>query len=666
MFDKRHIQDFHDATNLEPHWGYVGRVLPCKNDPGSCEYLDQVYYGHDRSMTYTFVLWGVILGILILWAIGRLARKLVSSSRGADSQVSSEVGKSKSSFASRTAGAIGATSRKYLLRTTPARSIFGNVSRLQVLILAIISAYLIIFTFVGFQYRKWITPVKNSTEFNTRSTLGPWSDRIGALAYALTPFAVALGTRESILSLATGIPYQHFNFLHIWLGRIIFLQSLLHTIGWTIIEAKLYRPQPKTYVNFIKQQYMVFGCVAMAFVSFLFVFSFKPVIRLTGYEFFRKAHYVVAVLYLGACWGHWYQLACWMIASLAIYGLDRGIRLLRTVLIHFGKGDIGTFRFRPAQASVRVFEDAESSVVRLEFEHAHRAWSVGQHFHLCFPALTIWQSHPMTPASMPSANGTQKHVYIIRANKSETARLAALAQPTEAKSLPSTSVILTGPTGCKITPSTNSLVVAGGTGISFALPVFEQALAQAEATNRGAVHLVWTVRHASNLEWIADELTLLRARVARCAAAGSNIDARIKIYITREASNADFSTAKPASVEDSPIVETPASERDDIEFVTEKKDATISVTRSLTESMSQHYTVTQLGDHHPNLIAHSRILDDWSSTASAFGGDMRALASGPVGMGRDLRDGVAALNEPKLAWRGRGGCVGFYWDDRMG
>jgi Ferric reductase like transmembrane component len=84
--------------------------------------------------------------------------------------------------------------------------------------------------------------------------MGPWGDRIGALAYALTPFTVALSTRESILSLITGVPYQHFSFLHRWTGRIIYLQSVLHTLAWTVVEGKLYQPQPKVYQDFLKEQ----------------------------------------------------------------------------------------------------------------------------------------------------------------------------------------------------------------------------------------------------------------------------------------------------------------------------------------------------------------------------------------------------------------------------
>lgn len=175
--------------------------------------------------------------------------------------------------------------------------------------------------------------------YNTRTGLGGFSDRVGALAYALTPLTIALASRESILSLATGIPYQSFNFLHRWLGRVIFVQSFIHTLGWTLIEGRFYKPQPTTYTAFIKEKYIVWGIVAMILITFLYIFSLKSVIKRTGYEFFRKTHYVVAAVYIGACWAHWSHLACWMIASLGIWGIDRGLRLLRTLLIHVGYVD---------------------------------------------------------------------------------------------------------------------------------------------------------------------------------------------------------------------------------------------------------------------------------------------------------------------------------------
>lgn len=194
---------------------------------------------------------------------------------------------------------------------------------------------------VGIVYRKWVTTIAGSDKFNAKTGLGPWSDHVEFLAYALTPLTIGLSMRENLLSLVTGIPYQNFNFLHRWVGRVIYIQSALHTMGWPIVEAKLYQPQPKPegIQGFMAEIYIIFGVFAMLFITIIFAFNLPPIIRLTGYEVFRKVHYLTASLYIRACWGHWPKLACSMIPSLALFDLDRGIRLFRTMLIHFGKKD---------------------------------------------------------------------------------------------------------------------------------------------------------------------------------------------------------------------------------------------------------------------------------------------------------------------------------------
>ena len=398
----RHIQDFGDASTIEKHWGYADRVVPCTNDAGSCEYLDVVYRTADVSNIYSGILWATFLGILLIWGLFRLVVK--SSQSGGHSTLGKLV------------RSLTAVSRRRLLPES-VRSIFGRTTRLQVLILTMLTAYLAIWSFVGITYKTWITPVKKHPELhNTRTSLGPWSDRIGVLAFALTPLSVMLSSRESLLSLITGLPYQSFNFLHRWLGYIIFVQSALHTIGWCIIEIRLYQPQPSTGMEWIKETYMVWGVVAMIFLTLMFILSTPWAIRRTGYEFFRKSHYVMAMLYIGACWGHWAKLNCWMIASLIVWFLDRGVRLLRSALIHrwFYSGKF--IGFRAAEASITPFRDARNGdVIRLDFEQKRSTWQIGQHFYLCFPELSIWQSHPFTPASMPCQedSGPSKNTYIL-------------------------------------------------------------------------------------------------------------------------------------------------------------------------------------------------------------------------------------------------------------
>ena len=492
---KRHIQDFNNASGLEPHWGYADRVVPCTNDAGSCAYLDLVYWAHDVGMIYVGAAWALIGGLVLIWAFAH--RSHVSSSR--------------------IARTLGALKRRYLLTEFRAgRWIFGRTTRLQVVVLGIITAYLTIFSFCGLYYRTWVTPVKNMPgTYNTRTTLGPWSDRIGVWAYALTPLSILLAQRESLLAQLTGIPYHHFNFLHRWLGHIIFAQSLLHTIGWVIVEVKLYQPQPKVAVEWIKQGYMIWGCVAMLVLLLMWGLALPVSQRLFGYEFFRKAHWVLAMVFIGGCIGHWKQLECFMIPSILLWVVDRFARLVRTGLIHYRITPEGKGMFASIPARVTHFGD---DVVRLDLDDPNPAaseWQVGQHFYLTFAAGSIWQSHPFTPLSLP---GTRQS-YIVRAKRGESKKLVQFQTET-------TPIILTGPYGANVLSDvdahTNVLAIAGGTGVSFVLPVL---LRLALSKSHARIKLIWIVRHAADRDWVAAELDVLAKSV-------NNIE--VVIHTTRE------------------------------------------------------------------------------------------------------------------------------------
>ena len=53
---------------------------------------------------------------------------------------------------------------------------------------------------------------------------------------------------------------------------------------------------------------MIWGCVAVILIFILSLLATPRGIRMTGYEFFRKSHYILAMVYVGACWGHWKPL----------------------------------------------------------------------------------------------------------------------------------------------------------------------------------------------------------------------------------------------------------------------------------------------------------------------------------------------------------------------
>ncbi|XXG99693.1 hypothetical protein Hte_006034 [Hypoxylon texense] len=646
----RHIQNFSEAASLEKHWGYVDRAVPCTNDAGSCAYLDQVYESHDLSMLYSGILWAIIGGILLLWTIGRRVSPTPRADEVPSGAFDSERAAKTISRRSRVRMTAESLIRRYLLPDS-VRFVFGRTTRLQVLILTVLAAYLFIFSFTGMVYQTWITPVKNSPGlYNTRTTLGPWSDRVGVLAYALTPLSVMLSSRESILSMLTGLPYQSFNFLHRWLGYIIVIQASMHTIGWTIVEVKLYQPQPKTAQEWIVQLYIIWGVVAQILVLLLFALSTPWGIRLTGYEFFRKSHYVLAMVYIGACWGHWVNLQCFMIPGLAIWALDRGIRLLRTALIHYQYLPDGSMGFKAAHASLTHFPDSEhGDVVRMEFSHPQDPWKVGQHFYLCFAESSVWQSHPFTPLNLPKVqDGLVSHSYIFRAKKGETKKVAALAaKKLTAAPSATTPLILSGCYGESIvdhlTPDVNILCVAGGTGITYVLPVL-LGLAEQPTVKDRKIQLVWAIRKKDDTRWVEKELNTIRK-----AAKAHKI--QVHIYVTREASSK------------SPSISDDMSEKDDM-AVKEAgvSSSSISINGVRSESSIDVQKIGGQGfDRHPDL---DKLVQEF--VEGTVRGSTTVYASGPGSMISDLRSIVASCNSGAKVWQGNERYdVRLVCDDRL-
>ncbi|KXJ92596.1 ferric reductase transmembrane component 5 [Microdochium bolleyi] len=649
----RHIQNFSDAAALEPHWGYADRVVPCTNDAGSCAYLDVVYSSHDVGMVYSGALWITGGVILLLWALSRhlwrptRADEVIRSP--ADVEKSATVVSTIATTGQRLRSALSAGLRRYLLPDS-VRAIFGRTTRLQVLILVILTAYLTIFSFAGISYGIWITPVKNNPGmYNTRTTLGPWSNRVGVLAYALTPLSIMLSSRESILSLLTGVPYQSFNFLHRWLGYIILVQGSLHTIGWTIIEVKLYQPQPKVAIEWITQTYMIWGIVAMILLLLIFVLSTPWGIRATGYEFFRKAHYVLAMIYIGACWAHWVNLRCFMIPGLIVWFLDRAVRLIRTALVHYQHLPDSTMGFRAAQAAISTFPDADhGDVVRLDFTFP-TDWKIGQHFYLCFPQGSIWQSHPFTPLSLPSVlNGNATHSYIFRAKKGETKKIAELAakKVAEFQTQATTPVILQGPYGESIadnlTPEVNILCVAGGTGITYVLPTLLGIVEQAPVPDR-KIDLVWAVRRRADVRWVQQEINILHA-------AAKTHGIRMHIFVTREQSSRPASPKRVGDLAASAADDEKKAAGADAVHVVEASASTSS--SSSTGSIhSETLDIQKIGgegrDTHPDLAVLTK-----EFVAGTIRGRTAVLASGPGGMISDLRSIIAECNDAGKVWNG--------------
>ncbi|WXC66322.1 hypothetical protein SNK03_012099 [Fusarium graminearum] len=645
--DARHIQNMSEAQTLVPHWGYANRALPCTNDKGSCEYLDLVYSAHDYGMLYSAILWATILGIVFIWALLRFVGKPSAPAIASSASPKAGLTKVRRSIASFT--------RRYLLPDA-CRAIFGRTTRFQVAVLTALIIYLTIWSFVGMTYHTWITPVKNMPGvYNTRTSLGPWSNRVGILAYALTPLSILLASRESILSLITGVPYQSFMFLHRWTGYIIFIQSALHTITWCIVEIRLYQPQPDVAAAWVAQLYVIWGIVAMILLLLLLIGSTPWGIRLTGYEFFRKSHYVLAMVYIGACWAHWALLKCFLLPSLLLWFVDRGFRFLRTAYLHYHHLPSGNMGFQASQATITRFPDEEhGDILRFDLQNDQDPWKVGQHYYLCFTESSIWQSHPFTPINAPYVeNGVVKHSYIMRARGGETKKMAQLAaKKLQASEIATTPIIMTGAYGettmDHVTPGTNIVCVAGGTGIAYVLPVLLE-LARSPVSRDRKIELIWAIRHATDAEWVHQEMDLLQQ--ARKA-----LNLKIRVFATRDASSRTSSKIRMEDEKDARDTSRPVASSSSSSDVIDESCAcgTDVPVRKIGQGIEDE-------DRHPNL---PKLINDF--VGNTITGPTTVFASGPGGMISDLRTIVAGCNSAGQVWKGNERFdVNLVCDDRL-
>ncbi len=190
-----------------------------------------------------------------------------------------------------------------------------------------------------------------------------------------------------------------------------------------------------------------------------------------------------------------------------------------------------------------------------------------------------------------------------------------------------TPVILTGPYGQHIledvTPSVNILCIAGGTGITFVLPVLLGVIREKANISR-KIELVWAVRQEADTKWIKADLDQLRA-------AGLSHHVKIRIFVTREPTR-----EKTA----------PASNDEKSEVVAEANASPSSSSQNGVEISISH---PQNTDTPQNRRPH---LDDivLQFVSGVARGPTTVFGSGPLQMTGALRSVVATQNRRGTGW----------------
>ncbi|KAG2151488.1 ferric reductase NAD binding domain-containing protein [Suillus clintonianus] len=379
-----------------------------------------------------------------------------------------------------------------------------------------------------------------------------WCNRAGILAASQFPLITALGTKNNIVSLITGISCDKLNYVHRMMSRVVFILLCVHASGEVVRNAPF---QP-----YLEELWLICGIIAIVALTILCIVSLRP-IRAQAYELFFYVHFSMVLTFLVGAYFHTQNdtMTQWIVPCFGIWGLDRFIRALRLVVFNHSY-----FGFKSGITMDATAELLSDDFVRLRFHRpSHFHWTPGQTAYLIMPSVSRlpFEAHPFTIASVNSAvfdvpeeqkPASEKYtqislaegdlgssapfwkelVFFINVRQGFTARLKDAASKGD-----KVKVFVDGPYG----PSPNlgsydtSVLIAGGSGISYTLPVLLDIIERVRTgeSNCHRVVFVWSIRSVEHIHWI-DEALVRALRLAP-----SSLSISIHIHVTGAAAPVD-------------------------------------------------------------------------------------------------------------------------------
>ncbi|KIY64057.1 hypothetical protein CYLTODRAFT_402376 [Cylindrobasidium torrendii FP15055 ss-10] len=388
------------------------------------------------------------------------------------------------------------------------------------------------------------------------------SGRAGAIATSQFPLVVALGTKNNLVSLVTGVSYDKLNYLHRMTARVGFIMLWVHG-GLKlphIVEA-----------DHLKVAYIWPGFMGLIALTLLVLLSIRP-IRQHSYEFFFYAHFALVLIFLVGAYYHArrFEFEPYVLVGLGIWALDRLIRVLRVLVFnHF----YFLFHKQATKFDARV-ELLSEHFVRLTIKRPnHFHWAPGQTAYLILPGVSRlpWEAHPFTIASFDSSSSSTKDdlsspnspgdssekdpasigtstetvdisgrdhtsredgeqylkelVFLVNVREGFTKRLAKIGVKKG-----NATVFIDGPYGPSPVPSgyDTAVFVSGGSGVSYTLPLLLDTIERTRAGSgrcRKAV-FIWAIRDNAHLHWISDALNNALHHVP------TDLEIEIRIFVT--------------------------------------------------------------------------------------------------------------------------------------
>ncbi|KAI1570780.1 ferric reductase like transmembrane component [Pyrenophora tritici-repentis] len=336
--------------------------------------------------------------------------------------------------------------------------------------------------------------------------------RFGQVGASQLPIHYLLAMRApySPVQYLTRLSHEQIKASHQILGRITFLLFLLHAV---------------LYLNFfiltgfiakrIKDWDVIWGLASILLFSTISTTALGFV-RRRNYRIFYVSHIVIANLIIVPLYLHVAHIRVYVYEVMAVNFLHLVFRGLRLKMYR------GTLRLLPGTTLVQIR-------VPLPTDSNALKWRPGQHVYLSRPWagnkapswydqwLMINKTNPFTVASLPSKD--KELLLVARTLNGNTKYLGDLARylaqggsnvpmlSTAGGDIPILPLLLEGPYGAStrlpnLSEYDRVLLVAGGVGATFIIPMYRSMLELDNTTSAGTrIRCIWAVRNLAETQW---------------------------------------------------------------------------------------------------------------------------------------------------------------------
>ncbi|WWD17418.1 hypothetical protein CI109_101859 [Kwoniella shandongensis] len=481
------------------------------------------------------------------------------------------------------------------------------------------------------------------------------SNRPGFIALAQLPVIVLLSLK-SPLPLPIFLPslsYEHYNFLHRWTGRTLFVTATVHGGMWIhqFVTTNQY-----DQINAAKSRR---GILAYALMGMVVITSLKPV-RRRCYQVFWVAHVMFFVGFFAAISYHTPYSRPWIYPCVAIYAYDLLVRM---------------FRYRLKDATLVPVDD---TLTMIHIPDCDAGWLPTQHvFVRVLRGSGIFESHPFTITNAPSTPFSASPRGIILYAKVAgdwTRKLHTMARDIDTLEVGDdveekerfltaqkeggsgsavggmdhpgrqVQVMIDGPYGglkIDLGEYENVLLVGGGSGITFILGGIEEALRVREK-GRGPrqVDVAWVVKDMSTIEALSPTLLHLHTLSRKLS-----LNLTYNLYLT------DPPNPLPPVPAILPSTTTLSPYRPEVaQLVREALPLPVPLPGDVSLETGESTSLSPSGGNEDGHIPHHGV-------GAGHGGGLAVVACGPEGIVMEAKNAVAGLG---VAERVRCGGVGFH------